>query len=123
MLINLSNHPSSMWHPDQLNLAIELYGDVKDISFPQIDPHSDSDSVYNLAKEYLDRIITKFKQTEKENNAVHLMGELTFSYSLTNLLKKEDIQIIASTTSRDVKIDENGNKVSIFKFVRFRNYK
>ncbi len=123
MLINLSNHPSKLWQPEQYNIAIELYGEIEDIPFPAINPKIDGEEVLILATEYFQKINEVLENNSHQNNAVHLMGELTFSFSLLKLLQRDNIKVIASTTARDVKVDETGNKVSIFKFVRFRSYK
>ena len=123
MLINLSNHPSKLWQPEQYNIAIELYGEIEDIPFPAINPKIDSEEVFTLATEYFQKIKPVLENNPHQKNAVHLMGELTFCFSLLKLLQEAKIDVIASTTARDVKVDETGNKVSIFKFVRFRSYK
>ena len=57
MLINLSNHPSAKWPPDQLAAAKELFGEVEDWPFPNIDPRTDSQSVTRLSEDFLQKII------------------------------------------------------------------
>lgn len=39
MLLNLSNHPSSYWPDNQMEWAINIYGKVKDLPFPHVDPN------------------------------------------------------------------------------------
>lgn len=116
MLLNLSNHPSSAWPENQKALAVESYGDIQDLPFPQIDPHSDEEEILILAKSYLSQII------KLEPTVVHLMGELTFSFKLVELLKFHGISSIASTTHRTTQDLPDGTKVSKFEFVRFRSY-
>lgn len=118
MLLNLSNHPSANWPPTQLQASIQQYGNVHDMPFPQIDPHSSSDEVAQLAGQYFNDI----RKLEPFPTAVHLMGELTFTFALVTKLKAAGIPCIASTTERIVNFDQNGNKHSTFQFIRFRKY-
>lgn len=116
MLLNLSNHPSASWPEEQLTAAIEKYNSVEDLAFPQINPEWDSDQIEQLAEEY------EIKVRKLNPTAVHLMGEMTFTYKLVNRLKAIGIPCIASTTERIATEDGNGNKTSVFQFVRFRMY-
>ena len=113
MLLNLSNHPSANWAEEQLAAA---GGRVIDMPFPQVAPDGDEAYIESLANEYLDEIL-KMDNVE----AVHIMGEMNFTYSLVNKLKAHNIKCVASTTKRET-VEENGVKVSKFKFVKFRNY-
>lgn len=113
MLLNLSNHPSTSWSESQLTAA---GGKVTDLAFPQVAPDGDEAYIESLANEYLDKIL-------KMNNieAVHIMGEMNFTYALVNKLKANGIKCVASTTKRET-VEENGIKISKFQFVRFREY-
>lgn len=115
MLINLSNHPSSKWSDLQIKTAMDLYGPIKDMEFPHIDPNWSIEEVKALALNY-------FHQINEENpSAVHIMGELSFCFTLVTLLKGSGMHCIASTTERIV--NQNGDqKISNFQFVRFRTY-
>ena len=53
--------------------------------------------------------------------AVHIMGEMNFTYSLVSKLKAHNIRCVASTTKRET-VEENDVKISKFNFVRFREY-
>jgi hypothetical protein len=121
MLINLSNHPVENWGQKQLSEARKLYGKVVDIAFPYIDPLANETEVGNSAKEYFDKCIELLSKSSDERNAVHLMGELTFVFSLAQMLLYEGVEVIASTTERRVK-EINNKKISEFNFVRFRKY-
>lgn len=116
MLLNLSNHPSATWPPEQLQAAVQAYGHVEDLPFPQVPPDADTNNVEQLAETYLHQILAL------RPAAVHLMGELTFCCRLVHKLKAAGIPALASTTARNVAYDENGNKISSFSFVRFREY-
>ncbi len=116
MLLNLSNHPSSSWPEQQIQLANRQYGDIQDMPFPQIDPEADEIAIQNLAVQYLDRILPIHPK------AVHLMGELNFTFELVRLLQSHGITAVASTTHRSTQELPDGTKISKFEFVRFRSY-
>ncbi len=116
MLLNLSNHPSDNWPDNQKNQAIEKYGRIEDMSFPSIDPNWDESQINQLAEVY------EAKIKEINPTAVHLMGEMTFTFNLVTRLKTLEIECIASTTERIVEEDSNGHKTSVFRFVQFRKY-
>lgn len=121
MLINLSNHPSNQWSSKQLNSAIKKYRYVYDLPFPQISPKASSNQVKVKAKKYYGKVLEIFNSSSDKFNAVHLMGELTFVFHLTQILKQKNITVIASTTDRIVD-DKGGKKIVTFNFVRFREY-
>lgn len=113
MFLNLSNHPSVLWSPEQLAAA---GGQVVDMPFPQVAPDGDEAYIESLANEYLGKIL-KMDTIE----AVHVMGEMNFTFALVTKLKASGIKCVASTTKRET-IEENGVKISKFQFVKFRKY-
>lgn len=120
MLLNFTNHPSNIWSEKQKRTAIQLFGKVVDMPFPQIDESADENYISKLADEYLQKILLI---AERENVVVHLMGEQTFVFSLLKRLRKNDINCAASTTKRIVNMDSSGQKKEvIFQFERFRYY-
>ncbi|PJA99282.1 MAG: CRISPR-associated protein [Ignavibacteriales bacterium CG_4_9_14_3_um_filter_30_11] len=121
MLINLSNHPSDNWSDLQIKTANELYGKVVDIDFPQIPPEADEDLIAALANDYKDICLDVISSSNDKNNAIHIMGELTFCFALVRELKKLNITCVASTTNRML-TESKGLKLSEFSFVRFRMY-
>ena len=116
MLLNLTNHPSANWSEEQKNTAIHQYDSVQDLPFPQIDPNATSDDLEKLAEEY------EHKIRKLDAKAVHIMGEMTFTFKLVTRLKAIGIPCVASTTERIVQERNNEAKVSIFRFVSFREY-
>lgn len=119
MLINLSNHPSNKWPQQQIEAANQ-YGEIRDMPFPAIDPFASTEDISELADQYCVEI-ANLQKNHSENNAVHLMGELTFCYSLVHKLQQNGIKCVASTTERLV--TENGNAKTVeFNFCRFREY-
>lgn len=124
MLINLSNHPLENWSEKQLALAKATYTQIIDVPFPTIDPNANSDSILLLAKRTLDSCKEKFADLaiEDKNNAIHIMGELSFVYAFVQYAHKENINCIVSTTKRNTSEDKNGKKISFFQFESFRAY-
>lgn len=122
MLINLSNHPSSKWSLEQIRTAKKVYVRIMDLKFPDISPNTELIEVMKESAKYLIEIMNIFAHHSEENNAVHIMGEFTFTFNLLEILKQNNISAVASTTSREVYEDKKGNKVSKFNFIRFRNY-
>ena len=115
MLLNLSNHSFKNWLPEQQEMALREWGRVEDLPFPPIPPESESNQIELLAQEYLEKI------REIKPEAVHLMGEMTFTCTLVCSLQRAGIPCLASTTRRKA-IEEGNKKISIFEFVRFRYY-
>lgn len=120
MLLNLSNHPSTRWPSEQLSEANRLFGQILDLSFPNIDPAADKEYVRELANEYLQKILTLQSQYNT-SIAIHVMGELTFCFQFVSLMKERGIRCVASTTER-ITTDTPEGKLSKFVFVKFRDY-
>lgn len=114
-LINISNHPSAKWSPAQRDAAIEQYGNIYDIPFPDIDPDMDAAQMQAFVQEYFETI------QSLSPTAVHLMGEMTFTFALVQKLKAAGIPCVASTSHRKVE-ERDGKKIVQFEFVQFRPY-
>jgi NAD(P)H-flavin reductase len=115
MLINFSNHPSELWESSQTVQAHAQFGEIVDIEFPAILPKASTAEIADLALKYVRRIL------EMKPNAVHIMGELSFTYQCVNLLKNYGVRCIVSTTERKSTVEGN-EKVSQFQFVMYREY-
>ncbi|MBZ4677016.1 MAG: CRISPR-associated protein [Anaerophaga sp.] len=123
MLINLSNHPSDIWDREQKSTAEKQFGNIRDLSFPLVDPMADENEINSIANSLLNRCVEIFEdQPASPTNAVHIMGEMTLTFAVVKKLQKHHIQCIASTTQRKVSINDKDQKSSIFKFCRFRKY-
>lgn len=118
MLINLSNHPSAKWSAKQLQAAHQ-FGDIVDLPFPDVNPEADEQSVIALANSYASKVETLASEDEV---TVHVMGEMNFIYSFVKRMRERGIACVASTTKRIVKELPNGQKESVFQFVKFRRY-
>jgi hypothetical protein len=115
MLINFSNHPITDWSDEQLKTAIQQYGKVIDMHFPLIIPEKTHEDIQKLAQKYVKSIL------KKQPKAVHIMGELNFTFLCVTLLKGYGITFVASTTQR-VSSTINNVKTTEFKFVQVREF-
>ena len=124
LFINISNHPSSKWEVKQIDaaLAIANNGPIIDMIFPNIDPNMESSDVIDLAEDYFSNVINLISEYEADYVVFHIMGEMTFTYNLVKLLKENGYHCYASTTKRNVIEKEDGSKVSVFEFIKFREY-
>jgi hypothetical protein len=116
MLLNLSNHPSSAWSPAQLDAAIAAYGSVEDLAFPNIPAAAGEAELRDLVAQYKEKVL------QSKATHIHLMGEMTFTCALVQILQKEGVSCLASTSERTVLEEADGKKTVVFKFVRFRGY-
>lgn len=122
MLINLTNHPKDSWSEDMMNEAMSQFHSITDLPFPEIDPESDENALETLAQSYLKKIDRILDNSANNSNAILIMGEFTFCYKLINLLKRNNLKCIATTSQRDTIQLERGQKKAFFKFVKFREY-
>ncbi|MDY4148715.1 MAG: CRISPR-associated protein [Paludibacteraceae bacterium] len=130
MLINLSNHPTAMWLPKQIEAAHRTYGEVFDLPFPTVPADADEADIQTIAQEYLKKVQTIAQEylnkvqtfSPSAEAVVHIMGEMTLTYALVCLLKQAGYTCVASTSVREVYEEEPGKKTAAFRFVRFRKY-
>ena len=118
MFINFSNHSLSTWAEKQIKAAKE-YGELEEIVFPNINPQFTTEQVQMLATDYVAKILTHYPT---ENLTIHVMGELTFCFSVVQQLKEKGVRCVASTTERIVEETADNKKVTQFSFVQFREY-
>lgn len=118
LFVNLSNHPSSTWQPAQLEAA-KQYGEIIDIGFPAVDALCMPERVDQLANQYALDIINKGAPTCL---TAHVMGEMTLTFRIVELLKAQGIRCVASTTERIVTDLPDNRKETQFTFVQFREY-
>ncbi len=124
MLLNISNHPWKKWSDKQKETAIELFGGVEDLIFPDIDPGLSLEDVQVTASDYLSYIL-KIKEVNKDDEkgfSVLISGEYTLVYRLLRLLEENEIKSYCATSKRDVSYNADGSKNINFAFVTFRPY-
>lgn len=117
-LINLSNHPLSQWSDSQKAAALTAYSAIIDYPFPPISPHASIDDISAEAHRILTDIVSHYTTSV----AIHVMGEMTFTYAFVAEAQTRGIQCIASTTDRRVVDLGNNRKEVQFTFVTFRPY-
>lgn len=120
MLINLSNHPSANWSIEQTGAAHKLFGEIVDLPFPVVNPTDDEIQISKLASDMVCKVLQL--AAGETPVFVHLMGEMTLTFTLVAALQRKGISCVASTTRRVTIETEPGVKQSFFQFVRFRNY-
>lgn len=118
--INLSNHPSSTWSDVQLAAAHE-FGEIIDITFPQIADTCAEEDICLLVSEYCNKI-QDMTNGQSVDVVVHVMGEMTFTYALVKELTLIGYTCVASTTKRIVEEHGDGTKIVKFEFCKFRRY-
>lgn len=119
MFINLSNHPITSWDDEQC-CAAEQWGTMVDVRFPTVFPEETGENISLLADNYFHQLMDMLPADEV--NAVHVMGESTFVYSVVRRLREAGITCVASTTERIKTELPNGSFVSEFHFKQFRCY-
>lgn len=119
MFINLSNHPSAAWDPDQMRAA-EKYGKVVDLRFPDVSPEAGSSEIDALVEKYLSEIV------KCDDPVVMVQGEFVFTYRMVTALKSRGIKAVAATTGRVAEEEKRPDgtvvKTSKYKFSQFREY-
>jgi hypothetical protein len=130
MFLNVSNHPSDKWSDKQREAAlaiskqiVETCGEgtigIKDIPFPNIPPAASAEDIYTMADHFIENIAEEY---EAENTAIHIMGELTFTYNFVNASNIHDFTCYAATSERNSIDNADGTKTIQFDFVQFRRY-
>ncbi len=124
MLLNLSNHAAAKWSAAQKQAAEQRFGEVRDMSFPVINPNADLETITELAHDYVWKCRDIFDDAAIRNpqSAIHVMGEMTFVYQFVKLATAAGLRCVASTTERLAIDHPDGSKISEFRFVRFREY-
>jgi hypothetical protein len=122
MLLNLSNHPSTRWSDKQRQTAIEKYGNIQDMPFPNVPAAATSEEVEILANDYVQGIRGLAKVENNLPFAAHVMGEMTLVFRIVTLLKQSDITCVASTSERNSVENADGSKTIQFEFIQFREY-
>ena len=119
ILINHTNHLSAQWSPEQI-AAAEKYGEISDFPFPNIDANFDENQISELVE------VNGKKILAMNPAAVLCQGEYSYTYAMINFLKKNKVVVIAAASERIVeeRVTDDGatQKISLFNFVRFRQY-
>lgn len=119
MLINLTNHPSHQWQPEQKKVARQQFGEVVDIPFPEVPPEADERWIVQTAHQITQAILTRWG---KADITVLVQGEFTLTYALVRLLHQQGITCVSVITRREILEEKDGTIVRRFRFLGFRKY-
>jgi CRISPR-associated DxTHG motif protein len=119
--LNLSNHPSTAWTPNQVSAALALgHGPLSDLPFPQVPPDADTDAVKHLAE------TTTAAALALTPAAAFVAGEHSLTFALVRRLQSAGIPCYVATTERvaaeERQPDGSIKKISEFRFVAWRRY-
>lgn len=119
MFVNYSNHPSNRWEEKQWREG-QKFGKIVDVPFAQVPPEYDEGQIEKLADEELEKILAY------NPKAVMCQGEFSLVYQLVNRLKSKGIKVFCACSERiasETQIEDGTiDKISTFRFVRFREY-
>lgn len=119
MFINFSNHPSARWSAEQTAAAMK-FGDIVDLTFPDVPADADTAAVSALADEYCARILSLGA------DAVLVQGEMSLSFAVAGRLQRNGVVVLCACSERvcetSVLDDGSTERRSVFRFVRFRRY-
>ena len=119
IFINHTNHPSKRWDAEQ-TAAARTYGEIIDMPFPSVNPHSTAEEICELVEVQLKKIL------ELEPVAVLCQGEFNYTFALVERLKNSGVKVMAATSERitdeEILSDGTTRQVSTFRFVQFREY-
>jgi len=115
--INLSNHSSTKWEENQKNALKSLAGvnDIIDVSFPNVPSAASEEDIKKIANEVLNQL------NSYSFDYIMIQGEFTLTYYIVSKLLENNKIPVSATTER-VAVEQNGTKISQFKFVKFRKY-
>lgn len=113
--VNFTNHPSDRWSQEQLQAALK-YGEIVDIPFPEVPATADENTINKMAREYHGKIM------EQNPAAVLCQGEFCLAFQVISLLQRSGVTVLAACSERNVKSEDNGRKITVFEFKRFRKY-
>lgn len=120
MLINFTNHPACGWSRWQLE-ARECIGGIADVPFPDVPADLDEDGIAMIADEYREKILSL------DPEAVLVQGEMSLAFAVVQRLLNSGVRVLCAASERTCEtfIAEDGSTVkrSVFKFVRFREYR
>jgi hypothetical protein len=114
-MLNVSNHPSSMWAMAQIESARRLASTIIDLPPPEASPDATTDEILAKARGFIHCI-------PAGSSIAMVSTEYTMTVALVALLQSIGISCFAATTQRDVIVSPEGVKTSVFKFLGFREY-
>lgn len=113
--LNISNHPSDKWSPEQVEAARALGGVPSDVKFPNVNPRWSTEEVGDHAAELVNTL-----DLEGVAGAM-IAGEPLMVACIIRELQALGVACYSATTERVVE-ERDGVKTSRFIFVQFREW-
>lgn len=113
MFLNISNHPSSKWAPEQLSAT---GGEVVDIPFPNVEPTATTAEITAMAISLTRLFCGRFP----EKGTALVQGEFSLCSELWRMLSAMGWRIVVATSERVSVENGDGTKTVSFRFVQFR---
>ena len=116
-LLVISNHNPEFWDQSQK----EGWDKIEFMQFPNVSPQKDMEAIINCEiVEIVDKINSFYRECLRlgAKGFVNLQGDFSLCYLVYQLMPS--VNFIFPTTERVVEERPNGEKVSRFKFVRWR---
>lgn len=122
MFANLSNHPVTEWSAPQIEAAIAMgFGDIVDLQsiMPMVDPETDTPAVGRMAEDIAREAITRGAR------GATVASDFVLTLALVDVLQRAGVRCFAATTRREATTEataEGVKRLSVFRFVRWREY-
>ncbi len=123
ILINYTNHPSAKWSQDQMAAALEKWGRIIDIPFPQVEPEWDEAEVAACFDAFMTEVTEKLASPGLNVSAAEylIMGEFRYTYYSVRSLLAMGHKVYAHAGKREVEVVDN-KSIYTFRFGRFVEY-
>jgi len=118
VFVNFTNHNSLKWSAEQ-RAAAAVYGDIRDMPFPAVDPQASHGDVQALAASCAAEIMALHP------DAVLCQGEFTLAFAVVAILKAHGVRVVAACSKRAVRETyEDGatKKIAEYRFDSFREF-
>lgn len=125
-LINLTNHPSSGWSPEQRSTARDAFGPIVDFEsgFPRVDPKFGVAEIDEFGQALMHQLEEEYLNSPED--AVFVTGEHRLTFYLVSRLQQLGYRCVTATTERDVRetslLNGSTKKEATFRFVRWAEY-
>ena len=123
MFVNVSNHPSARWSPEQIEAALALGGgEIRDVQFPNVPAMSTTSDVLDMA---IDLVEDLFHEVGAgQGDTVMVQGEFSLTISTVERLIAYGLKCVVACSEREVieTVNDDGSttKTAVFKFRQFR---
>ena len=117
ILVNVSNHPSKDWGPDQMS----GWERVVDVPFPNVFPSLEGDQIEDHLNDGGFWNSLPMNLEEDHQMVFFVAGEQVTTFWIVARLQARGFQVVSATTER-VAVENDGVKTSTFRFVKWRTF-